>query len=114
MKNKLLFLGIFSFLFSLNARSQSEDLSSLDSLIYKKKQYNLSVKNGYRIQLYNGNEEVAIKKVKEFKKLFEDIKIYRTYKVPEWKVQTEVFKTRLEADRVLNRIKEEYPGARVL
>ena len=80
-------------------------MSSLDSLIYKKKEYNLSVKNGFRIQLYNGSEEVALKKIKEFKKLFSDIGIYRTYKVPEWKVQTEVFKTRLEADRILNRIK---------
>lgn len=114
MKTKILIISLFSILFSFTVRSQSKGLSSLDSLIYKKKEYNLSVKNGFRIQLYNGSEEIALKKIKEFKKLFSDIEIYRTYKVPEWKVQTEVFKTRLEADRILNRIKKEYPGARVL
>jgi hypothetical protein len=34
--------------------------------------------------------------------------------VPEWKIRTESFKTRLQADRILNRIKKKYPGARVL
>lgn len=114
MKNKFIILAISGILFSFTANSQSKSLSSLDSLIYKKKEYNLSVKKGFRIQLYNGSEAVAIKKIKEFRKLFEDIKIFRTYKIPEWKVQTQIFRTRLEADRVLNRIKEEYPGARVL
>jgi hypothetical protein len=114
MKTKLLIISLFSIFFSFSAKSQRKSLSSLDSLIYKKKEYNLNVKNGFRIQLYNGSEEVALKKITEFKKLFTDIEIYRTYKVPEWKVQTEVFKTRLEADRILNRIKKEYPGARVL
>lgn len=114
MKKNIIFTVLFVTLLSLSSHAQRKELSSLDSLIYKKKEYNLSVKKGFRIQLYNGSEEIAVKKIKQFQKLFDDIKIYRTYKIPEWKVQTEIFRTRLEADRVLNRIKKQYPGARVL
>lgn len=52
--------------------------------------------------------------MEKFSKLFPEIEIKRIYKVPEWKVQTQNYKTRLEADRVLNQIQEKYTGARVL
>ncbi|MFC2110382.1 hypothetical protein ACFLRU_02035 [Bacteroidota bacterium] len=97
-----------------NTVNAQKSLSSLDSLIYKKRAYNKSIKNGFCIQLYNGNEKMAINKIAKFKKNFPDIKVFRTYKVPEWKIQTEVYRTRLEADRVLNLIQKKYPGARVL
>jgi len=114
MKNKHLFLLLVSFIFSSAIYAQSTPLSSLDSLIYKKRSYNMTAKKGFRIQLYNGDEKTAMKKIETFNKLFPEISIYRTYKIPEWKVQTEAYKTRLAADRVLNLIKKKYPGARVL
>ncbi len=114
MRNKYLFISSIVLLFSISSQAQSSSLSSLDSLIYKKRNYNLGIKKGYRIQLYNGDEKTAIKKLETFHKLFPEIKIQRTYKVPEWKVQTGLYKTRLEADRTLNLIKKRYPGARVL
>jgi hypothetical protein len=57
--------------------------------------------------------KTAIYKIEKFKKLFPKIEIHRIYQVPEWKIQTGIYKTRLEADRVLNLVKRKYPGARV-
>lgn len=111
---KYFFLLLFLLGFSGIARSQDKGLSSLDSLIYKKRSFNTISKNGFRIQLYNGDEKTALERIEKFREEFPEIKVMRTYKVPEWKVQTEIYKTRLEADRVLNSIKEKYPGARVL
>ncbi|WP_139957609.1 hypothetical protein [Flavicella sediminum] len=113
MKIKHFLITLFIAAFANTATAQ-KSLSSLDSLIYKKRAYNKSIKSGFCIQLYNGNEEMAIDKLAKFQKNFPDIKIFRTYKVPEWKIQTEVYRTRLEADRVLNLIQKKYPGARVL
>ncbi len=114
MNYKYFLLFLLCIAFSLTSQAQSEELSSLDSLIYKKRSFNAVTKNGFRIQLYNGDEETALEKIEQFREEFPEINIMRTYKVPEWKVQTEVYKTRLEADRVLNSIKDKYPGARVL
>ena len=114
MNDKLFFFLLFSLSFAWTSNAQSKELSSLDSLIYKKRTFNAQAKNGFRIQLYNGDEKTALERIDEFREEFPEIKVMRTYKVPEWKVQTEVYKTRLEADRVLNSIKDKYPGARVL
>lgn len=111
---KYFFPLLFTLCFSWTAESQEKSLSSLDSLIYKKRSFNTISKNGFRIQLYNGDEKTALERIEEFREAFPEIKVMRSYKVPEWKVQTEVYKTRLEADRVLNSIKDKYPGARVL
>lgn len=69
---------------------------------------------GHCIQLYNGSEKKAVETMAKFREDFPDLKVFRTYKVPEWKIRTEHYKTRLEADRVLNQIKKKYPEARVL
>lgn len=105
----LIFMGVSTFGFS-----QSSTEESLKILITKKREYNKNTKHGYCVQLYNGNENSAIKHMENFSVLFPDIAIKRIYKVPEWKVQTTSYKTKIEADRVLNSIKDVYPGARVL
>ncbi len=114
MKKAYKLLIIPLILFSSIANAQSEDLSSLDSLLYKKRNFNLHAKRGYQIQIYNGDEDTAILIEEEFKEIFPEIEIRRIYKVPEWKIQTSIYRKRIEADRVLNNIKKKYNGARVL
>ena len=113
MKNKLYYITLFLVAFSYSVHAQDTN-QSLTEIISKKREFNENSKNGFCIQLYNGNEKTAIKKIEEFRELFPEVKVKRIYKVPEWKIQTTTFKTRLEADRVLNKIRDEYPGARVL
>ena len=86
----------------------------MSKLLEKKREFNKETKHGYCIQLYNGNEKSAITIMQKFNEKYPEISIKRTYKVPEWKVQTTSFKSKLEADRILNQIKIDYPGARVL
>lgn len=112
MNFRLLFFILF-LLFAVPHGTAQENNHSLDSLIQKKRAYNASKQPGYCIQIYNGDEKTALHKIQTFRKIFPDIEIHRIYKVPEWKIQTGIYKTRLEADRVLNRIKAKYPGARV-
>ena len=113
MKNRIIFIfGMVCIPFL--GFSQTSNDQSLQTLLVKKRAYNQQSKQGFCIQLYNGNEKTALKKMQDFMELFPEIEIKRIYKVPEWKVQTSSYKTRIEADRVLNKIKEEYPGARVL
>ena len=113
MKKRILLLTIFCS-FSILGFAQTSDDESLKILLDKKRDFNQKSKKGFCIQLYNGNEKTAIARMAEFSEFFPEISIKRIYKVPEWKVQTTSFKTRIEADRLLNKIKLEYPGARVL
>lgn len=112
MKSRLLFF-FACFIFTAFKGTAQENTHSLDSLIHKKRAYNANKQAGYCIQLYNGDEKTALYTIEKFKKLFPEIEIHRIYQVPEWKIQTGIYKTRLEADRILNLIKTKYPGARV-
>ena len=85
----------------------------LERLVEKKRNYNKTQKIGYRIQIYNGNEQKARRIKKTCEILFPEVKIILRYKIPDWKVQTQFFNTRLEADRFLLKIQKEYFSARV-
>lgn len=95
--------------------AQSE-ASKIEDLITQKKTYNKQNKNTvvYKIQLYNGSETEAYKIESNFKSIFPEYKTTIIYKQPEWKTQVGDFETKLEADRVLLLIKEEFSGAIVL
>ncbi|MGB2129442.1 MAG: hypothetical protein ACPHXR_08205 [Flavicella sp.] len=107
-------LTVIFIFFSSFVYSQEVKHSSLDSLLYKKRSFNALSKRGYQIQIYNGDEKKASAIEKQFREAFPEIVIKRIYKVPEWKIQTGIYQTRIEADRVLNSIKSKYKGARVL
>ncbi|MFV0249184.1 MAG: SPOR domain-containing protein [Tenacibaculum sp.] len=117
MKKALFLLALFSFFgtFYTKAQSAYNNYNSINKLIEKKKEFNKLHKSGYLIQLYNGLEEVAKKIRYRFQVEFPNIvpSVIR-YKAPEWKVQVGNFKTRLQADRALNKINEIFPGAIVV
>jgi len=99
----------------INSFAQSEN-EKINTLIEQKRTYNKTNKSSivYKIQLYNGNETQAYEVKRNFNASFPEYKIIMTYKPPEWKTQVGIFKTRLEADRALNIIKEKFVGAIVL
>lgn len=108
-----LFCVIFLSIFNSNAQSENQ---KINEIIEQKKAFNKTTKNSvvYKIQLYNGNESEAYKIKSDFQKLFPEQKVIVVYKTPEWKTQIVYFKTRLEADRALIKIKEHFSGAIVL
>ena len=91
----------------------NEKISEL--LILKKK---LETKNklsdGYTIQLYYGDLEVANKIIREYQKYFDSWPAYIKYETPNYKVWIGNFNSRLEADRARIEIRNKYPSAFIL
>jgi hypothetical protein len=106
---------MFLFLGNINVFSQSED-EKINRLVEQKIAYNKNNKSSivYKIQIYNGNEKEAYKTKQTFSTLYPDYTADIVYNAPEWKTQVGKFKTRLEADKILKIIKQDYTGAIVL
>jgi len=115
-RGKLLFVTFLTLLLGItNSYSQSET-EKINNLIEQKRDFNKKNKNSivYKIQLYNGNESEAYKIKVDFNTTYPQYSTKIIYKSPEWKTQVGDFNTRLEADRVLNIIKDKFLGAIVL
>ena len=118
MKKPILFFAfVILTSFSIQtAQSQEKktDNQLVEELIAKKKKFNKDFGYGFRIQLYNGYEVEAKKTRAKFRIEFPKIQTYLTYVSPEWKIQVGTYKTKLEADRALLKIKKEFDGAIVV
>ncbi len=109
----LVFFTIF--LSITNSYSQSEN-EKINALIEQKRTFNKTNKNiiVFKIQIYNGNETQAYAVKRNFEADFPEYNAKVKYDSPEFKTRFGNFRTRLEADRALNSIKEKYAGAIVL
>ena len=65
----------------------------------------------YKIQIYNGNRSGAYDAEKEFQKTYADWPSKVVYEQPNFKTWVGSFRTRLEADRALKRIKTTFNSA---
>ena len=95
-----------------NGNLQSEQPQKVTQLLQLKKQLKKDDKR-YRIQIYNGNQEVAQKALSNAKNEFE-ITAELTFEYPNYKVRLGKFRTRLEADKHLIEVRGKYPGAFIL
>lgn len=82
----------------------------IDELLELKKDVNKKSKN-FKIQIYNGNRIGAENARSEFRKRFSDWSVSLEYETPNYKIWVGNFKTRLEADRALVRIKKKFTHA---
>lgn len=116
LKHYLVFLLVFLGTSALFAQSQSsyKNTQAIAKLIEKKRSYNKTHKEGFRIQLYNGLEKRAKSTRYRFQVEFPGTATYLAYDAPEWKIQVGHYKTRLDADRALNEIREKFDGAIVV
>ena len=87
--------------------NQDQKISQLLNL---KKEMN-SNETHYKIQIYNGNRADAYKAQTEFKSSFNDWRSEIKYESPNFKIWIGNFRTRLEADRAIKRIKKKFPSA---
>lgn len=73
---------------------------------------------GYRVRIFFDNKQTARaeseKILKEFRKAFPEIAVYRVYANPYFKVTVGDFRTRSEAMEMLSRIKYSFPSAFVV
>ena len=95
---------------TINANHKISEL-----LILKKKlETENKLSDGYTIQLYYGDLEVANKIMKEYQKYFDSWPASIKYETPNYKVWIGNFNSRLEADRARIEIKNKYPSAFIL
>ena len=85
----------------------------IETLLRYKKDVNRTLIN-YRIQIFNGNLQGAKKAEMEFKSVFSDWNPSIKFQTPNYKIWVGSFKTRLEADRALLRIKKEFRHAFII
>ena len=65
----------------------------------------------YRIQLFSGDNNQASKVIKQYRSLYPDWASTIVFETPNYKVWVGNFRTSLEADRALLKIKESFPSA---
>lgn len=97
--------------FNINAQENYTDNKEIISLIEKKRNYNKHNGSGYRIQLYNGLEKKAKSLRYRFQVEYPGVYTKMKYDQPDWKAQVGNYKTKLQADRALNKIREKFNGA---
>jgi len=117
MKRKHIFILIataFISFNSINAQTKPTPNETINNLIEKKRAYNKTVGTGFLIQLYNGSESRARTIMGNFKAKYNWVKTKLVYDTPDWKVQVGNYRTRLDADKALNKFKEEFSGGIII
>lgn len=82
----------------------------IDALLKIKKDVNKKAGN-YKIQIYSGNRSGADKAQIEFRKSYSEWRSTKEFETPNYKIWIGNFKTRLEADRALVKIKKNFANA---
>lgn len=102
-----------SFSFSQTGKVSINQDQKITTLLELKKEMNKNEEDSerYKIQIYSGNRVGAQNAENEFKDAFSDWHPTMQYETPNFKVWTGNFRTRLEADRALVRIKKTFPSA---
>ncbi|MGY0393519.1 SPOR domain-containing protein [Bizionia sp. KMM 8389] len=87
--------------------------SEIDALLALKKEMNTSNEDSgrYKIQIFSGDRSGADKTITDFEDKFEKIPTKLVYETPNYKVWVGNFRNRLDADRGLEIIREEFPDA---
>jgi hypothetical protein len=92
----------------------------VDLLVSKHIQINQNRKgiDGFRIQIFfdsgNNSKTNAVAIYTGFTTKYPDVPAYLSFKAPNYKVRIGDFRTRLDAQRMLNEIIGEYPGAWII
>ena len=111
----LSFAVLISFFLSVNVFAQEGTVeinqnSKIDALLRAKKEVNASESN-YKIQIYSGNRGGAEMAQTEFRSSFGEWTSTKEFETPNYKIWVGNFKTRLEADRALVKIKRKFANA---
>ena len=111
-----LFMQVLAFSQSGEGELRVESSARVDQMMAQKIEYNKSLESlqGYKIQTFYGSEKRCYEVKDEFQLLFPDIPTSIVFSTPQWKLQVGNYRTRLEADKIIVGIKQEYPSAIVL
>jgi hypothetical protein len=87
-----------------------------EQILNEKRKINssITISDIYKIQLYNGESEIAKKTLADFKRNYKNMDATIIFSTPTYKVWAGNFKTRLEGERNLNLLKKKYPNAFII
>ena len=111
-KSCFICLILFGYALQANAQEgkvnidQDKDISTL--LEYKK---DLSTVDLYKIQVFQGNRSGAEEAKTKFESTYDEWSISMEYETPNYKIWVGNFRSRLEADKALIKIKKNYTNA---
>ncbi|MDO5979410.1 SPOR domain-containing protein [Flavivirga spongiicola] len=116
---KISFLSIICFAFtSFYCSAQQGNVTvnqdkNITTLLNLKKEMNKNEEDPsrYKIQIYSGNRADAKSAQKEFRNSFTVWNPTIQYEPPNFKIWVGNFRTRLEADRALKKVKKKFPHA---
>ncbi len=96
-----------------NAQEQNTSLNQdpkFEQLLNEKRKINasLTVNDSYKIQIFSGGSENAKKTLNEFRHEFKNIDATIVFNTPNYKVWVGNFKTRIEAEKNLINIENQY------
>lgn len=123
MRFSLLLLCIIPCLFSANELvGQTTDSLKTSNLKISKPEgfedliadYREEIKSGiegYCVQIYNGKRIVCLTKKTDFFKVYPDVPAEMVYEAPEYRIQVGRFRTKIEAEKFLNEIQDEFTGS---
>ncbi len=110
-------------IFNLISSSESEVTVNQSALIAGSMKNHIRANNdrtisGYRVRIFFDNKQTARKEseasLKKFRSLFPEVKAYRIYQNPYFKVTVGDFRTKSEAMAMLSMIKGDFPSAFVI
>ena len=112
----LIFAGLIALLAIQNNHAQQGNITinqddDIATLLEAKKELNKDSDDYYKIQIYSGNRTSAEAARANFNTSFVNWPAKMVYETPNFKIWAGNFRTRLEADRALNAIKKDFPGA---
>lgn len=86
----------------------------IDSLIARRVELSrsgaISV-NGFRVQIFSGtSRQEAYDQQARFQTLYPGVRTYISYEQPNYKVRVGDFRTRLEAEKLMNKLRRFYPA----
>ncbi len=84
-----------------------------EQLLNEKRKINssITINDRYKIQIFNGDTENSKKTLLDFKRENKNIDATIVFSTPLYKVWVGNFKTRIEAEKNLNDLKNKYPNA---
>lgn len=105
---------IFNAFNALNAQSINvKQDEKFEQLLAEKRKINASITNNnrFKIQIFNGTNEIAKKELISFKRENKNYDATIIFNTPTYKVIVGNFKTRIEAEKNLTILKKKYPNA---
>ncbi|MFD1616472.1 SPOR domain-containing protein [Gelatiniphilus marinus] len=116
--NLLTFVIVFFIFTTANCFAQEGHVvinqdKNISKLLALKKELNKDEKisDRYKIQIHSGNRASALAAQKEFGSIYANWYSKIVFDTPNFKIWAGNFRTRLEADRALKRIKKNFPSA---